>query len=214
MKFKNYIASINVRSVNESSLTRVWKQVTKFDSGIISAFRSRRNCGDGDKYTRKENNERHDILKSKLMMVGYSITNIKGVYTENYGTKDSIDVKEKSFLVIDIKNSGKLKKDLIKIGTEFEQDSITYSKPNGEYYLISTNKCKNGYPGRGKIGRENVLSKSMFGSKGEFYSRVNGRPFVFESCDNEIEKLIEHTPTEIRSIKWFSEKSIVNGEVI
>lgn len=202
------------RYLNESSLTRVWKQTIKFDSGTISAFRSRKDCGMGEKYTKEENNKKQNILKSKLMMLGYSITKIKGIYIENYKTKDAVEVKEKSFLVVDIKDTGNLKKDLIKLGEEFEQDSITYSKPSGEYHLISTNKCKSAYPGRGKIGVEIKLNKPMFGKKGEFFSRVNGRPFIFESINNELIKLIDHTPTEIRSIKWFSENYIIDGKII
>ena len=210
MKLREYLtekefAECEINSINESSLSRVWQQTQEHDSGTITAYRSARDCGEGKPYTKQENKKRNEILRSKLLNLGYGITKIKGTYIENYGSDNEIHVKEESYLVIDIKNSKKLKRDLMRLGEEFEQDSITYSKPSGEYYLIGTNKCPNGYPG---YHREEKLGKSMFGKSGEFYSRVNGRPFVFESIQNRIREMFDHTPTEIRSVKYFSEQKV------
>ncbi len=201
-------AECEINALNESSLSRVWKQTQKHESGTISAYRSAKECGEGERYTKVENKKRNDILASKLKSMGYGITKVKGIYIENYGSDNETPVKEESFLVIDLDDKGILKRDLIKLGEMFEQDSITFSKPSGEYYLISTNRCPNGYPGFGRIGVEEKLGKSMFGKKGEFYSRVNGRPFVFESIQNRIMTLLDHTPTEIRSVKHFSEQKV------
>lgn len=189
----------NLISIEESSLSRVWKQVTEHDSGTISAFRSARDCGNGEKYSKNENMKRSTVLKSKLLSMGYGVTRIDGVYIENYGKPNQIPVKEVSFLVVDIKNSGNLKKDLIKLGTYFEQDSITYSKPNGDYYIISSNKCPDGYPGNGKIGLEKKLGKPFFSKSGEFHSRVNGRPFVFENINKNLKVLTDYSVNEIQS---------------
>ena len=147
-----------------------------------------------------------DVLKSKLMSMGYGVTAIKGTYIENYGSSNAREVSEESFLVVDLKDKGTLKKDLIKLGEMFEQDSITYSLPSGEYYLISTNKCPDGYPGNGRIGVEVKLGKPLFGEKGEFHSKVNGRPFVFEGAYfDRVVTLLDHYPTEIRGIKALNE---------
>jgi len=204
MKFKRYIKTQFmkpiVRNVNESSLSRVWNQVKKHDSGTITAYRYASECNTGIVYNKSDNKKRNEILFAKLAKLGYGITKLKGVYIENYKSDNEKQVKEESFLVIDIKDKGNLKKDLIKLGEEFEQDSITYSKPNGEYYLISTNTCKNGYPGKGKIGVEIKLGESFFGKKGEFFSKVNGRPFVFEFCENIIYDITKDYPTHIRSM--------------
>ncbi len=215
MRYKNYrnkeqIAVCIPNAINESSLSRVYNQVKKFDSGTISAFRDRQHCNTGDRYTKKENMERHHILESKLLKLGYGVTEINGTYVENYNTNDAITVKEKALLVIDIKDSGNLWDDLVKLGTEFEQDSITYSKPSGKYILVGTNKCPKGYPGWKKVVK---LGKSMFGKKGEFYSKVNGRPFVFESCNNDIDTIKRYPPTQIRGISYRNECYIVNGEI-
>jgi len=194
--------------IGESSLVRVWGQTQKHDSGTISAFRYARDCGEGQVYKRSENMKKNAVLKSKLLMMGYSVTSIDGTYIENYKTDREREVKENSFLVVDMKDSGNLKKDLMKLGTLFEQDAITFSKASGEYYLVSTNECPYGHPGKGKIGVELKLGKTIYGKKGEFHSKIHGRPFVFENISNRLEALIDHPPSEIRSIKHLSEESV------
>ena len=201
-------AKCEVNALNESSLSRVWRQTQKHDSGTISAYRDARECGEGVKYTKAEKQKRNIQLEAKLEKMGYGITKIKGTFIENYGSENEIPVKEESFLVLDLKDKGTLKKDLMTLGTMFDQDSITYSKASGEYYIVSTNECPNGYPGNGRIGVEKKLGKSMFGKKGEFYSRVNGRPFVFESIQNRINTILDHTPTEMRSVRHFYESEV------
>jgi len=197
--FKSYI--------NESSLSRLWKFAKEHDTGTISAFRYAPECGNGKPYTHNENMKRNSQLKAKLLMKGYGVTPIKGTYIENYQTANAKEVKEDSFFVVDIKNAGHLKKDLIELGKMFEQDSITYSKPNGDYYLISSNECPEAYPGNGVVGVEVKLGKSMFGQSGEFHSKINGRPFVFEEFSNKtLDILSNHYSSEIRSIKHLSEE--------
>lgn len=191
--------------VNESSLSRVWKLTTKHDSGTISAFRYARDCGKGDVYTKKENRDRNAILKSKLLRGGYSVTPIKGVYIENYGSLEEIEMNEESFLIIDIRDMGNLRYDLIELGKMFEQDSVTYSRSNGEYYLIGTNKCKHSYPGHG-IAKK--LGKTIYGKKGEFHSKVSGRPFVFKKVTGNTNTIKNYSIAEIRSIKALSERKI------
>lgn len=184
MTFEQFInESYNKEIINESSLSRIWRHVTKHESGTISAFRSRENCGKGAEISKSTNRKNNAILKRKLLSMGYGVTKIIGTYIENYDTPMAVKVKEESFIVVDLKDTGKLKDDLIKLGQEFDQDSITFSKPNGDYYLISSNTCPMGYPGNGKVGVSVKLGKPFFGKDGEFYSTINGRPFVFENTD-------------------------------
>jgi len=185
-------------SIKESSLSRIGSHVKKHDSGTISASRYAPDCGDGEKYSKSENVKRNSKLKSLLLAKGYGVTKVKGTYIENYGTKDARPVKETAFIVVDIKDSGNLYKDLVELGKYFEQDSITYSKPGINYWLVSTNTCPNGYPGFGKMQVKVKLGKPMYSKTGEFYSTVNGRPFVFESLQREI-TLRELSIPEIRS---------------
>jgi hypothetical protein len=202
--FKNYLEESYNEDLKESSLSRIYSQVIKHNSGTISAFRSAKDCNNGDIYTTKENKDNSAILKAKLLKKGYGVTKIKGTYIENYKSDNEIEVQEDSYMVIDLSDKGTLKKDLIELGTLFEQDSITYQEKDGNYYLISTNECPEGYPGFGKIGKELKLGKTIYGKKGEFHSKINGRPFVFENIGDRTETLLSKSIGEIRSITEFA----------
>lgn len=164
--------------LKESSLSRVYRQMLKHDSGTITAFRYARDCGDGEKYTKKENMQRNKALLAKLQSLRYGVTSVKGKYIENYGSADAREVGENVFLVVDINDKGTLEKDLRKLGEEFDQDSILFI-PQGaeEGRLIGTNHCENGYPGYGKIVK---LKNPVFGVKGEFFTSIKGRPFILK----------------------------------
>ncbi len=173
---------IRYDSLKESSLSRLYQKMLDHDVGIITAYRDSRDCGNGEKYTKKENQARNKSLLAKLQSKRYGITSLKGSYIENYDSPEAKEVGEHVFFVEDIDDEGNLKKDLMKLGEKFDQDSILFIKDNVGS-LIGTNHCPNGYPGYGKII---VLKKHLFGKKGEFFSRVNGRPFVFsESATTE-----------------------------
>jgi len=173
-----------LNQVNESSLSRIWEHYTKHQTGTISAFRFALDCNEGKELSKKDNQERNAELYAWLLKKGYGLTPVKGTYIENYGTKDAREVDEESFFVVDIKDKGNLKKDLIEIGLKYEQDSITFAEPGGSYYLISSNECPNGYPGKGKVGVEVELGKPEFGKANkdteEFFSKIRGRGFVFK----------------------------------
>jgi len=167
--------------LDESSLSRIWKHAKDHSVGTITAYRAAKECGNGEAYTKAQNKSRNVVLSAKLLKLGYSITRVKGTYIENFGSSNEKPVSEESFLVVDVKDKGTLMRDLIKLGEQFEQDSITFSeKGDGNYFLISTNRCEDAYPGFGEVGKKKKLGKSMFGKSGEFHSKVNGRPFVFE----------------------------------
>lgn len=183
--------------ITESSLSRLWRKYKECDSGTISACRG--------EMTPEENDARTKKLKDYLLNLGYSVTAVKGYYIENYGTPKERPVEEKSFIVFDQFKTGKLKKDLIRMGKHFNQDSITFnSVKDGNYYLIGTSPtCE--YP---KFGEEVKLGKPMFGKDGEFHSRIRNRPFVFEAPSEKVEeyydyydlKLSDHNISRIRSI--------------
>jgi hypothetical protein len=197
-------------NINESSLSRIWQQTLKHDAGTITAFRDKRHCGNGATFTKSENKSNNTVLKAKLLKLGYSVTKIAGTYIENYNTPRAIEVKEDSYMVVDILDKGNLRKDLITLGGEFQQDSITYQSVNGNYVLISTNKCPDGHPGKGKIGVVFKLGKSIFGKSGEFHSKINGRPFVFESVLQENSIILNKMSiSEIRSMTAFSKMNII-----
>ena len=169
--------------LNESSLSRVYQTMQEHDSGTITAFRYAKECGEGERYSKKENLQRNKSLKAKLQAKGYGITIVKGSYIENYNSPEAIEVGEQVFLVVDLRDKGKLEKDLREFGEEFEQDSVLFIPKGGAGgELIGTNNCPNGYPGYNK---RVSLTKTIFGKNGEFFTRVNGRPFtLIESTEH------------------------------
>lgn len=112
MKFKKLLL--------ESSLSRIYSLYLKHDSGTISAFRHN--------FSKSENLSRSYRLKNILESKGYSVTKIDGVYIENYKSKNEKEVHEESYIVIDINDKGDLETVLRKLGEQFLQDSITFTK--------------------------------------------------------------------------------------
>jgi len=190
---KDFLHNLNESLLNESGLSRVWKQTQEHDFGTITAFRGAKDCGKGEPYSKSDNMKRNKSLTAKLQALRYGVTKIKGSYIENYGSENEQEVGENSFIVIDIQDKGTLKNDLLKLGEEFEQDSIIFGKAGKGGSLIGTNKCPDGYPGYHKEAKQ---GGAIFGKTGEFMSRVKGRPFVFSES-------VEHYgykkyPTELR----------------
>jgi hypothetical protein len=204
-EIRKLIEDIIVQKLNESSLSRIWSQTRKHDFGTITAFRSARDCGVGEKYTKSENLKRNKSLLSKLIAKGYGVTKIKGSYIENYGSSNAKEVGENSFMVIDLKDSRNLRKDLLSLGEEFEQDSIIFGKAGSPGILIGTNKCAEGYPGYHK---EVLQGGAVFGKTGQFMSRVKGRPFIFSESVEIEEYAVPKYPSEFRGpvaqskMKW------------
>jgi len=170
--------------MKESSLSRLWAHNEKHDCGAMTAFRDAADCGEGEKYTPADNKKRNRSLMSKLKSKGYGLTKLKGTYPE--GGKEA---KEDSFFVVDLQDTGNLLKDLKKFGAEFEQDSILFIpkgaiKGGPKAYLIGTNSCPNNWLGKGK---KELFHNGKMGVTSKIYtSKVNGRPFIFESVLEEI----------------------------
>jgi len=164
--------------VGESSLSRLYKHNTEHDCGVITAFRVARNCGEGTKYTVRENRQRDKSLRARLMSLGYGVTSIRGK-----GDQMEPGTTERGYFVVDGKDTGTLLPDLQKLGGYFEQDAILMI-PQGSFqgdaaaFVIGTNGCSNNFL---KGGLRKEFSSTNFGSNPEnFATYVHGRPFVFE----------------------------------
>ncbi len=137
--------------INESSLSRLWQHNDLHDCAALTAFRNAPDCGKGTPYTSKENAQRNKSLMAKLKSKGYGITKLHGTYPEGGRVG-----KEISYFVVDLKDTGRLEKDVMSLGEEFEQDTVLYV-PRGAMapsekgdnpakgYLISTNHCDNNW---------------------------------------------------------------------
>lgn len=177
MTFKDYIKGLkdfknldNIEintndSFNESSLARLYKHYKEHDSGTISGYRGEN--------TKEENQENNKKLKNFLLANGYAVTQIQGTYEETDSKGNKKVVKEISFIVIDINDTGKLKKVLTTAGKRFKQEAITFSTKSGDYYLIM---CF--------TGEEFKLGSPMFGKDGKIISKISGRPFIFTECED------------------------------
>tara|TARA_Y100000310_G_scaffold110206_1_gene108642 strand:+ start:423 stop:1070 length:648 start_codon:yes stop_codon:yes gene_type:complete len=191
MDFTKNLATINNGMkrykdfLTESSLSRIWKHNEEHDAGALTAFRKGPDCGTDKPYSKKENAQRNKSLLAKLKTKGYGVTKLHGSYPEGGKT-----TKEISYFVVDLSDSGKLEKDLRKLGQEFEQDSILFIpkgaiKGDAKAHLIGTNRCDNNWLG---FGKKEVFNKGRMGYDSPIYtSKVNGRPFVFESVGETVE---------------------------
>ena len=164
----------------EASLNRIYQKTKNHAVGAVTAFR-------GDK-TKAENKANNKKVLAYLMNAGYSVIKVKGSYWENFQKPTQREVGEESFFVANYKiegdDGGQLENDLIKLGRLYDQDSIL-SVPFGEKgYLYGTSKRDDGFP---DYNQKVVVGKPVFGdAKGEFFSRVKGRKFAFESA-NEVD---------------------------
>jgi len=185
--------------IHESGLSRIYRAIQKHDFGIITASRYARECGAGERYTSRENRQRNASLFLKLRALGYGVTAIRGKYIENHGTEYEHEVGEDSFVVVDLQNRGDLRENLLKLGEEFEQDSILYGEAGGPGVLIGTNHCPSG-PEKLGYHQEKLEGGTVFGKSGEFMNRVRGRPFVFGESLQFTTYGVAKFPTELRAI--------------
>ena len=164
----------------EASLNRIYQKTKNHAVGAVTAFR-------GDK-TKAENKSNNKKVLAYLMNAGYSVIKVKGSYLENFGSETQKEVGEESFFVANHKiegdDDGQLERDLIKLGRLYDQDSILSVPFEKKGYLYGTSKRDDAFP---DYSQKVVVGKPVFGdAKGEFFSRVKGRKFAFESA-NEVD---------------------------
>ncbi len=162
--------------MTESSLSRIKDKVSKYSCGAITAFRG--------EFTKAQNKARNKELLAALKAKKYSITKVKGSYIENFGSESQKEVGEETWFVcnemVEGDDKGKLESDLKQLGKKYDQDSIL-SIRNGKASLIGTSKRDNAFP---SFGETVAVGTGKFGKKsGEFFSRVKGREFAFESIE-------------------------------
>lgn len=173
----------------ESSLNRIYQKTKNHAVGAVTAFR-------GDK-TKAENKANNKKVLAYLLNANYSVIKVKGSYLENFGSDTQKEVGEESFFVANYKiegdDGGQLERDLIKLGRLYDQDSILSVPFEKKGYLYGTSKRDDAFP---DYSQKVVVGKPVFGdAKGEFFSRVKGRKFAFESYE-------EASKPQTRHGKW------------
>jgi|JFJP01.1.fsa_nt_gi hypothetical protein len=190
---RSYTDHVNESMIlKEAKMGRIVDHIAKYDCAMLTAFRGFKECDGADFYTLKENKARNKKLEANLLLKKYGVIKVNGVYIENYGTDSAKEVKEETFFVMNLLDKNDFKETIMKYAEEFEQDSILYI-PKKEIekdgtcdaFLISTNKCPNGFPGFGKIGVEKPYRKIAIGKFNEFMTKVDNKPFhLTEEIDN------------------------------
>ena len=179
---------MKLETLKESGLSRVTSKMKGHAIGMITAFRG--------EYTRRENMQRNQSLKAKLLHAGMHVTPVKGEYIENFGTDGEVPVKENSFFVVNPQagdDGGKLEELLLVFGEHFEQDSI-FSKRFGQAgRVVGTSKRVDASPSHGD-GFD--VPDYRPGKTAEFMTRVKNRPFTFESVGETV------TPPDHNMGRW------------
>ncbi len=164
---------------NEKKLENIIPDIEGKNIGIISAFRSA--------YNKEENLSRTKELQNDLNHAGLRFIRLIGHYIEGFGSKaQKKPKKEISFLVFadNNKDDKQLEQFMKELGEKYNQDSVIYkSYDNESATLIGTSKHdedgnKIEFPGYKK---EFELGKFTLDKMGDFYSKMKGKSFVFES---------------------------------
>lgn len=179
--------------IEGAGLSRIYKHTQEKWCGTISAFRAYRegwselspdekldkgNMKDY-KISYAENMKRHKLLGGLLQNKGINIISVDGVYEEAGTGKKQ---KESSYFCFADFDFGKV---LVELGDKFEQDSITFAEPGGNFKLISSHDHYDG----DKIVRKGELITTFNSGKNfgkdisEFYSTIRGRPFSWGGWD-------------------------------
>ena len=215
--------------LKESSLSRVYEHVMAHDTAGITAFRDNpfdgSKCTDravgeetedmqepldlGSKFTKvtrpedsyATNLRRNKELKAALLQMGYGVTKVDGSYIEGFKSEVAREVKEDSFMVVNLKDDPSFQDNIKMLGERFCQDSVLIVPKGGKgAYLYGTNN--NEYPGYGKI---DVVGDFKGGKEAEFMSRVGGRPYAFNEKLNE-EIILETLADHGRNSRWVIRK--------
>ena len=190
--------------VTSSSMSRIVSYLERFDCGTISAYRGYEgqiiqqlgttafeqalkkdpHAFDEHKVKQAVNKKNSQLLKQKLLALGYGVIAIYGVYKE---LGSPVESKESSWFVFDYKQKGTLKKHLLFLGNQFEQDSITYADAGTDFDLYNTSPFSEQpnqplHKAKGdKQYRFNSYSiGSLPNSEQQFFSRLGNKPFYWK----------------------------------
>lgn len=174
-----------MRIIKESNISRLLRHGKAHDCGSISAYTShgkeRKDFatgarGDNEFNAFKKQKNRENINNSRqlaqdLRDLGYSVTKIKG----HYGYMDDVAQDEMSWFVSDTADTGNLEKDLIKLGTKYDQESILFQSAGEKPYLVYTRN-----DGKVQIGARTPAAVSTeYGAtfdKNDSWTEIKGRP--------------------------------------
>jgi hypothetical protein len=183
------IESWNSYLLKESSLSRIHEHITNHDSAILTAFRN--------EYSRKNNLRRNRELKAKLLRQGYALTRVDGVFIENLGKENEVEVAESSFFILNRYDGEQFFSIIAELGEEYEQDSALMIPRGGHgAYLLGTSAMGEFPP----YGQRFSVGNLKMGHDAEFMSKVGGRPFTFGEGFEVQEKLSKNSRWVVKGL--------------
>jgi hypothetical protein len=176
-------------TIMESGLSRINQWVKSKDIACITAIRSNlRNVtsntfmdiGVEEKYTKEQNEIRNNMLRARLLKLGYGVTNIIGSYKNDNTNED-----ENSFFVVNLKDDPNFFLNIFKLSEYFNQDSFLFKNANdSDAYLIGTNH--DSFVGYGEIKKQGPFHSSV---NANFMSKIRNGGFTFsDNTSNKIKK--------------------------
>ena len=168
--------------LQEASLSRVMRHTENRTISIITAWRDEYESGED--VERKVNDAQNRKLINDIRSMGFGAIKLQGKYIQNFGTPEAVKNSkfEISFLVVGNENTTykKMLEFAKKMGKKYNQDSVLVKPPGAEAgaILVGTNAAS--YPGLGKTEK---LGKWHPNRVPEFYSKMRGGTFAFESFE-------------------------------
>lgn len=167
-------------TLTEASLVRLFQHTESRNVAILSAFRGR--------YTKSENLARSSKLEAEIRAAGYGFYKIEGRYIEGFGSEQSKEVKERAIFVIGKlgDDKGALKGLVKKLGAKYNQDSVLFKPFDGKKAVLIGTQAKDEdgnpvqFPG---LNVEYPVGEFKPMKVSQFYSKMKGKPFVFESFE-------------------------------
>ena len=175
-------------------LFRIVEHNETYDCAMISGYITE----EARNISRREQRKRHAKLLAKLKLrKSFFVISLKGGWRNEYGKVG----KEESFFIVNKGTFNKQGKEMIRnleefgriiadLGTEYEQDSVlivprgALSGKSRAYLIYMESLYEKRYVGRARLGR----------ITGDIFSRVGGRPFVFDEGYDSVEILNVHYP--------------------
>jgi len=192
------------RIFTEAKLSRIWQYIQD-DSrsfGIISAYRNER--------SKEENENKHLLLRKKIRSMNYGYIELKGGYVEIDAKGNHIPVEEESLFIPSIK-----KDELLKLGIEFNQDSVIYKNKN-EFVILSTNEkdgigtplldfIKNGWDKNYTFDSEET--KKVFSSLAKGNHR--GKKFAYNVKESFLYEVVGYTSLDAYRGKKYEDTDLI-----
>jgi len=157
----------------------------------------------GKKETLSKNKVRNRDLKATLLDKGYGVTPVVGSYVENFMEENSVEVKEDSLFVVNLKEDGDFINTIESLGRKYCQDSVLIIPQGGkDAYLLGTNNAD--FPG---LGNKEVVGSFQAGREDQFMTRVGDRPFTMkERKEFNLETLANHSRNSRWAIKTIAKR--------